>query len=244
MSQRVQFYRWFDLCLAWLAALLLLSAIGCAPMRQAAAAATQAQQAGTGAAKIAAGPEMAQALADLEPEKRAQIEKLLAQIVALGNQVASSLSPVIARLTVDDPAAPVRTTVDQAVSDTAQFVADAQMQAGRAEAEVEQAHAISDALHVAASYGQAIAGSLMSQLLLGTGGAGLVAAAGAIAVRVKSSFGTLKRSLEDAVQFGSDALAVDPKDSDQVAELKERHKAKQAARGTIATIKQIKAAHA
>ena len=222
-----------------LAVLILagLVMVGCASSREAGASAIQAQQASQGIAKVATGPEVVKALATMTPEQRQALEPVLRQIVDLANQAAESLSPVVARLTVDEPAAEVRTSVEQAVTDPKGFIADAQRQAGRAEAEVEHAQKVSRAWKVVANYGAALGDSLLSQLLLGGGTAGLLAAAGGIAMRAKKVIGGLHDAVGDAVSYAKDVEAVDPKDTKAIEEVRKKHKALQEANGTRDTIK-------
>ena len=223
--------------------LAMIVLAGCAKSREAAASAIQAQQASQGVVKIATAPDIAQALATMTPEQRAVVEKALRTIVALANQASDSLAPVVQRLTVDEPAAPIQTTSDMAAAQPEQFIRLAQRQTGRAEAEADQAQQQADYWRLAADYGSAIADSLWSQLLLAGGGTGLIAAAGGIALRARTVIGKLHNAVSDAVEYGTDVAKVAPDDQEALAAVREKHKAKQAANGTRDIIKsKIKAA--
>ena len=210
---------------------------GCSSSRESAASAIQAQQAAQGIAKIATGPKVGETLATLTPEQRQALEPVLRSIVDLANQAAASLSPVVARLTVDEPAAEIRTSVEQAAANPRTFIAEAQRQAGRAEAEVEHAKQSAALWLVAADFGAAVGDSLLSQLLLGGGTASALLAAGFGIIRNRG----LKNALGDAVAFGKEALEVDPKDTKAIRDLQDKHRTKQLANRTNHIIKQAKA---
>lgn len=224
------------------AALVVLA--GCSSSREAAASAIIAQQANQGIAKIATAPEIGRTLATMTPEQRATLEPALRTIVDLANQAAASLSPVVARLTVDEPAAEVRTSPEMAATRPREFIADAQRQEVRAEVEVEHAKKVSALWQTAAEYGATVGDSLLSQVLLGGGGLGALVAAGFGIVKSRGASRTiqdLKGAVVDAVAFGKEALEVNPSDEDAVQALKDKHRAKQIANRTNHIIKQAKA---
>ncbi len=221
---------------------LCLCLCGCASNRENAAAAIQAQQASIGAAKVATSPNLSQAIADLPPERREPIERALRRILALTNTSADLLAPVIRRLTADEPAAAVATSIDQAVEDTDAFVRLAIKQTGRAEVEATQAEEQASLRHQIAAYGAAVVGSGLSQLLIG-GGTGGIAVAIGLALKARTTFKTLqegyqqaKAAISDAVSAGDDLAAA--RTTEEVAAVKVKHAKRQDARGTRALIKE------
>ena len=228
-----------------LAALLALAACGCSSRaKETGAAAVQAQQASQATAKIAAAPAVHAALANLTPEQRAVVEQALRSIVDLSVQASDSLVPVIRRLAVIEPAAPVQTTVDMAIEQPAEFVRQAGRQAARAEIETEAAEASARFQVALASWGAEVGGSLLSQGLLGGGLGGLLLAAGGVALKARKAFTTVqagyaqaKAAVEDAVAAGVDLAKA--KTDEQVEAVKTEHAKRQEANGTRGLIKPL-----
>ena len=217
-----------------LSVLVALVMCSCSPgLRQSAASVMQAQQASQAAAILASSSEVGDALGHISEEDRQVIESALRKIIDLSSVAANALQPVIDRLTVDEPAAPIRTSVDQAVHDTQAFVVEVERQVGRTEQEAQQAETAARFRAALAEYADGFLGSSWAMSLTG-GGSGILAILTGLALRNASRgkriISTLRTAIDDAVQCGHELAGA--KTPDEVKEVKRTHEQQQKRHGT------------
>lgn len=216
--------------------LIVLALSGCSSSRENARAAIQADQSTEAAVALLTAPTFDEQMAELPPEQREAVRRVIQSAIDLLTQARRSLAPVIQRMQVDEPVE-VRTTAKQATANPQEFIAEAQAQTGKAWAEVEDARASQAIVSKLISYGSAIANSTLSLGLLGTGGGGLALAIAGAAMKARSAYARMRQGVEDAVAAGNDlSQAVTPK---QVDAVKEAHAKRQDANGTRDIIKPL-----
>ena len=216
--------------------LSLLLTTGC-QYRETHIAVAQADQATEGAGQVLA-EQIAPVAAQLPPEVQEAFRAAVAKVHTLLSSVHTSLQPALVLTAGGEPAPPIPTTVRDAVEHTEDFARTAAMQAGKAQSEVDDALATWDLWSSVLKWGGAIGGDLMSQLLLLIGGGSGAGAAGLAVFRLWQQAKVAKRAVADAVSFGNEAVAIDPKDNESRRKLVEKHKARQAQNGTKTIIKQ------
>lgn len=228
---------------AWLA----IALCGC-QARETNKAQQQAIQA-TQASQQVLARDVAPAVASLPPELQAKVKEAIEQVCQLLTSAQASMQPALVLTAGNEPPPQVETTVEEAVERPAQFIAKASQQVGRAQVEVERIGWWLSVGAVAMQFGEAIAGDLMSQLLLLLGGGTGAGAAGLAVLRLWQNGKKLaaeaiqaKRAVADAVQFGNEAADVPPDDAAARADLVRRHKERQRLNGTQDLIKQAGAA--
>lgn len=173
---------------------------GCGSTRETAKAVVQADQAAEGQQRLLADPKVAEVLAQLTPEQRAVLERTFRKLATLGNAIRGSLAPAITLLSAGQPVE-VETTVEEAVERPETFARKAAVQAGRAQVEAEAYVRWHRWLDIALDFGGEIAGSLLSQLLLGLGITAGTGAAGGLVMRARK----LARVARAAIAYGVDA---------------------------------------
>lgn len=195
----------------YLLCLLLLASCG---MPETARSAKQAEQAVDGVTQIVKE----------FPKDEAKAKEAFAKILKLLQSAKISLQPVLVYLGEGNDIK-VETSVQEAVKQPDIFVAKATMQAGRAAVEVENRLTWEQYLDWELSDLE----SWISTLSLALTGSG---AAGIAVIGVMRTIRRYKNTITDAVAFGKEAKAIDPKDTDALEALKERHAQRQKARGT------------
>jgi hypothetical protein len=220
-------------CLFLLLPFLLLST-GC-QLRETNKSLQQADQATEASQKILA-EQVAPQVATLSEENKKAVEAALNKICSLLNSARSSIRPALTITAGNEPPPQVDTTVEEAVERTEQFVAKAAMQTGRATVEAEKVSWWLQVTAMALKFGETTASGWMTLLLSGGGTAGLLAAG------VLKHISKLRTAVKDAVQFGNDAVAINPEDAEARKHLIEKHKKIQEENGTKNVIKSAGAA--
>lgn len=216
--------------------LVLVLGTGCAA-RETNKSLQQSDQAQEAAQRVLA-EKLAPLIAQLTEEANRQAREAIDQVLQLLASGRGSLRPALALTAGNEPPPPVDTTVEEAVQNPHAFTTKAAQQTGRAQVEVENIGWWLSVASIVIQYGQAIGGSLASQLLTGTGMGGLATAA----LLLWRQTATLRRALGDSVQFGNEAVDIKPDDDKARGALVKRHKERQRLHGTQGLIKAAGAA--
>lgn len=177
---------------------------GCASTRETSKLAIMSQQASTAGARLATKL----AATELTAEQRKAVE----QIAELCKRSAEAMGPVVRVL---GPPAPGSTSTE----DTDSFTKDMLKQQGKAEVEAESVEQQRLFIEQFSSVGSGV----LSQLLLGLGGTGVV---GTLVMRLLQ----YKKSVKDAVECGDDlAEAMTP---EEIKSVKQKHALRQHKNGT------------
>ncbi len=223
--------------------LMILLPCGC-QQRETNLSLQQSDQAAEGAQKILAH-RVSPLVDGLPPEIHAAITAALDDVNVLITSSRQSLRPALA-LTAGNEAPPeTRTTSTMAAEHPQEFARQAAVQSGRAHVEVESYLRWAGIGEIALQWGQAAAGSLVSQLLLGGGGAGLLAGLAGLwktARTAGAQVQTLKRAVVDAVAHGEEMEQAETEDD--VRAVKDRSAKRQIVSGTRAVISQALAGKA
>lgn len=209
-------------------ALLALFIGGCST-RETAKSTVMAAQAVEGGELILAGPELAAAVNDprMPEDLRVVIRAQVGAACELFAQARENIAPAV-NLLSDGKPVETGTSAAEAARDPRAFQRLAGRQVGRAEAEVQGLlwwRAVGGAV---LSLGKGISGSLLSQTLLGLGGAGGLGAAGLIIARVLAIKNKVTAAMAD---YASDAAAADPSKPEELEAVKTKHQKRQIAAG-------------
>lgn len=219
---------------------LILALCGC-QARETNKALQQSDQAQEAAQRVLA-EKIAPRIAALPVDVQAEVKTAMDQVCQLLASGRASIRPALTLTAGNEPPPTVDTTVEEAVSRPQEFIRKASAQVGRAEVEVERIGGWLATGAFVLKWGEAIAGDLMSQLLLLLGGSTGAGAAGLAVFRLWRQAKVAKQAVEDAVSFGNEAASVDPKDSQAKSDLVKRHKARQKNHGTRSLIDSVGAA--
>lgn len=229
-------------------ALLILACVlvlGC-QARETNKALQQADQAAEGSQRVLA-ERVAPVVAKLPPELQTEVRAALDQAVALLTSCRTSIRPALALTANGEPPPPVDTTVEEAVARPQVFISKAAMQTGRAAVEVERIGWWLSVGVVVLQFGQAVAGDMLSQILLLVGGSTGTAAVLAKGIQLwrtakqaTQEAKGLQVAVADAVAFGNDMSQADS--DTQAAAVITAHRTRQERNGTRKAIKDAGAA--
>lgn len=212
-------------------AILALLCLGC-QARQTNIALQQSDQAQEAAQKIVIERIAPRLPADVQES----VKESMDQVIALLSASRASIRSAIMLTAGGEPLPNPGTMVQDAMDRHQQFISEVSIQAGRAEAEVEQIGWYASIGTMLVKFGQEGGGNLLTMLLGGAGGGGLLLA-GAL-----KYVGRFKTAVRDAVAFGNEAIETNPQDVVQRNILIERHKEIQKTNGTQAIIRSAGAA--
>lgn len=220
---------WLDMVCIVLAVICILFLTGCDSTRETAKSTAMASIGVEASEIILTSPEVEQAIADpaIPEATRQAIQKAIGHVLELLAQSRRSMAPAINLLSSGQPI-DTGTTAEQAAHEPKAFVSAAARQEGRAEAEVKSLLWWRSAGNFVLQMGGAIGGSLGSQLLLGVGGVGGLAAIGLSIARM---LGQKNKVIGAMVDYAKDAADCDPETPEQLEAIKEEHAKRQKAAG-------------